>query len=152
MISQRDIELAAAYAYSRARDSFWVFLQLAYPAAYGTPLLIGWWPREVAHELQQFYESYQRSENPQLLIQAPPQHGKSTLVTFFIAWCLGKNPDIRTIYASYSQDLGIRANLLLQRLMSTDTYLRIFPEGNIPTRNAVTVSGQKLRNRFFIEM
>jgi len=46
-----------------------------------------------------------------LAICTPPQHGKSTAAEDFSAWMAGRNPDFKTIYASYSQDLGTRMNL-----------------------------------------
>jgi len=141
-----DLEALENAACARARQSYWAFLQLVFPK-----IKRGAWPREVALELQAFYEAYERGERPILVIQAPPQHGKSTLVTYFLAWCLGRNPDTRQIYASYSERLGIRANLTLQRVMTSRLFKKVFPECRIPEKNAVTISGQKLRNREIIQ-
>ena len=33
----------------------------------------------------------------------------------FIAWIVGKNPDLNIIYGSYGDELGVRANKALQR-------------------------------------
>ncbi|MCO1498186.1 hypothetical protein M3M48_09175, partial [Limosilactobacillus reuteri] len=76
----------------------------------------GWWQEEVAQELQQFFDDLMAGKRPKLVIQAPPQHGKSVQVIDFIAWLAGKNPSLRTIYTSFSERLGVRANLRLQRL------------------------------------
>ena len=38
-----------------------------------------------------------------------PQHGKSRMVTDFITWAAGKNPDLNTIFTSYSDELGTTA-------------------------------------------
>jgi predicted phage terminase large subunit-like protein len=111
----------------------------------------GWWQREIAKELQQFYDDLIAGKRPKLVIQAPPQHGKSVQIIDFISWIAGKNPDFRTIYTSFSERLGIRANLRLQRLYSSEVYAEIFPETLINKSNAVTVSGQFLRNREIIE-
>jgi hypothetical protein len=46
------------------------------------------------------------------------QHGKSWAATDFIAWVAGHNPDLKTIFASYSDELGTRTNLDLQRMMT----------------------------------
>ena len=48
-------------------------------------------------------------------IMAPPQHGKSWAATDFIAWVAERDPDLKTIFASHSADLGIRTNLDVQR-------------------------------------
>jgi len=111
----------------------------------------GWWQIEIAKELQQFYDDLVAGKRPKLVIQAPPQHGKSVQIIDFISWIAGKNPDFRTIYTSFSERLGIRANLRLQRLYSSEVYAEIFPETLINKSNVVTVSGQFLRNREIIE-
>jgi hypothetical protein len=43
------------------------------------------------------------------------------------AWISGKNPDIKTIFASYSAELGERTNRDLQRIFQSKRYKRIFP-------------------------
>jgi len=45
---------------------------------------------------------------------APPQHGKTEQVTDFIAWIAGRRPDLRIIFASYSDDLGVKVNKELE--------------------------------------
>ena len=57
---------------------------------------------------------------------APPQHGKSEVVSDFIAWSAGANPDLKIIYASYSDELGSRANRTLQRTVSSEPFSKIF--------------------------
>lgn len=111
----------------------------------------GWWQEEIANELQQFHDDLVDGRRPKLVIQAPPQHGKSVQVVDFISWLAGKNPDLRTIYTSFSERLGIRANLRLQRLYDSEIYGEIFPETKINQSNSVTVSGQYLRNREILE-
>lgn len=88
---------------------------------------------------------------PKLVIEAPPQHGKSELIVLFVSWVAGKNPDMRTIYTSFSERLGVRANLKLQKIYSTEKYRSIFPGTCINTSSVVTISGQALRNREIIE-
>ena len=85
-----------------------------------------------------------------LIIEAPPQHGKSEAIIDVISWIAGRNPDLRTIYASFSERLGVRANLKLQRLYSKKVYSDIFPETNINTKNVVTGTNY-LRNREILE-
>ena len=71
---------------------------------------------EVCQELQQFVIDLESGKKPMLIIEAPPQHGKSEAIIDIISWIAGRNPSLKTIYASFSQRLGIRANLKLQRL------------------------------------
>jgi hypothetical protein len=86
----------------------------------------GWWVHEIADELQQFFVELIEGKRPRLAIFAPPQHGKSRSVTDFIAWVAGQNPDLKTIFASFSGDLGERTNIDLQRTFNSDSYLKIF--------------------------
>ena len=111
----------------------------------------GWWQTEIAQELQRFYDDMQAGKRPKLVIQAPPQHGKSVQVVDFIAWLAGKNPDCRTIYTSFSERLGVRANLKLQRMYDSQIYQDIFPSTTINKSNSVAMSGQYLRNREILE-
>jgi hypothetical protein len=112
-----------------ARMSFAMFRSVIRPE-----MLWGWWIDDVARQLQQFYEDFAAGKRPKLALMAPPQHGKSWAVTDFIAWCAGKNPDKKTIFGSYSDDLGTRTNKDIQRIMSMESYADIFPDlsiGNI---------------------
>lgn len=144
--SRSDIDLIEAGMQAQARRSFWAYRQYLRP-----DLVKGWWQRDLAHELQAFYEAMRAGERPILLVQAPPQHGKSSQVIDFISWVAGQNPGIKTIYASFSERLGIRANLALQRIYDSPKFQATFPGTRISTRNAVTISGQTLRNREVIE-
>lgn len=113
--------------------------------------IFGWWNTELCAQLQKFYDDLMAGERPILIIQAPPQHGKSVLVTLFISWLAGKNPNLRKIYASFSERLGIRANLALQKIYDSPKYKAIFPYTAINASNTVTVGGQALRNREILE-
>src|SRR5262245_55625326 len=117
------IEGKATQAAAEARESFWAFRK---NLRYGT-MQWGWWVEVVAVELQRFYEDFVAGRRPKLALMAPPQHGKSWTAIDFIAWVSGKNPDLKTILASYSGELGVRANLDLQRIIQSERYKRIFP-------------------------
>ena len=112
---------------------------------------VGWWQQELAQKLQDFVEDLIAGLKPVLIIGAPPQHGKSRQIIELIAWILGRYPNLRTIYTSFSERLGVRANLALQRTFDSPRYQSLF-ETRIPTRNSVAISGQKLRNREILEL
>ena len=65
-----------------------------------------WWPQEVSEKLQQFYDDLVNGQRPKVAIMAPPQHGKSTAATDFITWVAGQDPNLKTIFASFSDTLG----------------------------------------------
>ena len=96
-------------------------------------LKTGWWTDEMANHLQQFAQDLQDGKRPILIIQAPPQHGKTSLVIDFISWISGLNIDLKTIYASFSVHLGRKANAQLQRIYSKEIYQLIFPKLHLPT-------------------
>jgi predicted phage terminase large subunit-like protein len=85
----------------------------------------------ITAELQRFYEAFVAGKRPKLAIMTPPQHGKSWLVEDFSAWVAGKHPEWKTIYASYSDDLGMLRNRNLQRLFQSQRYRDIFPSFRI---------------------
>ncbi len=111
----------------------------------------GWFARELSQCLQQFYEDYTANKKPILLISVPPQHGKSWGVTDFLAWFLGKQPQTKIIYASFSERLGVRANRSLQRHFDTEKYKDIFPNFEIGERRSGQREKSLLRNNEIIE-
>jgi len=149
MYRATDVELLDRLMAHEARESFYAFRRYMHPN-----LKVNWFVADVCHELQQFYHSYIAGERPILVISTPPQHGKTTTVVDFIAWFLGKLPATRSIYASFSDRLGIRANLAIQRLLSSPKYQRVFPGVTLPKgagRN--TINGEaKTRNRELLEL
>ena len=116
------LALVHAIAVAEARESFWAYRQFMFP-----DMKRGWWQREISHELQTFYEDMLACTRPKVVIQAPPQHGKSLMIVEFISWLTGKNPDLKVIFASFSDRLGIRANRHLQRIYGNRRYRMIFP-------------------------
>lgn len=145
-MNYNDFELYDELSAIQARDNFYVYRQYINPK-----LILGWFVKELCYELQQWYEDYKAGLNPKLIVQIAPQHGKSIAVIDFFSWLAGKDPDTRTIYATFSERLGIRANLRLQKTYDSPKYKKIFPQTMINTSNSVTVSGQTLRNREIIE-
>ena len=138
--TRRQIQIA------KARISFWEYRKLINP-----DMVQGWWQKVISDELELFYHNLAKRIRPKLVIQSPPQHGKSIQIIDFISWVSGLNPDLRTIYGSYSERLGVRANLKLQKIYDSPVYKEIFPNTRINSSNVVTISGQTLRNREIIE-
>lgn len=126
----------------RARRDFNYFRRFVDPH-----LVDGWWHRDAGEHLQQFYEDLRAGRRPKLAIFAPPQHGKSRIVGDFVAWVLGRWPDCRIIYTSFSHDLGVQANRTLQKLMDGEEYLRAFPESALGGEAVVTQFNKPRRNQ-----
>jgi hypothetical protein len=106
---------------SLARNDFWVYRQMI-----DSTFVKNWWQKHAALYLQRFYNDIEAGKRPKLVLQAPPQHGKSRMVTDFITWAAGKNPDLSTIFASYSDELGTTANLRFQRILELPVYRKIW--------------------------
>lgn len=111
-----------------ASRSFWEYRKMIRPN-----MIEGWWQRDCAEHLQRFYQDLIDGLRPKLIIEAPPQHGKSEQIVDFISWIAGKHPEFKSIYTSFSERLGIRANLALQRLYDRDIYKRLFPDTMLDT-------------------
>jgi predicted phage terminase large subunit-like protein len=104
-----------------SKVSFWAFRRYTRPR-----MKVGRWQYDVANELQRFYRGLIKGERPKVALMAPPQHGKTEQVTDLIAWVAGKRPELKTIFASYSDELGVDVNKALQRIMSSERYVAIF--------------------------
>ena len=109
----------------RAFNSFWEYRIYMNPRL---TLRDMWFPRSLGWKLRKFWDEMKAGKRPILLIQTPPQHGKSLSVIDFIAWACGHAPELRVIYSSFSDRLGIRANLRLQRALDSKPYRRLFPQ------------------------
>lgn len=130
-----------------ARENFYEFRLMMHPE-----MKEGWWQREVADDLQLFFEKLISGQRPYLVIEAPPQHGKSIQIIDFIAWVAGKRPDLATIYTSFSERLGLRANLRMQRYLDSPTYRAIFPETYLNRLNQTPKGLQRhIRNNDMLE-
>lgn len=55
-----------------------------------------------------------------------PGYGKSTLMSYFMAWCLTKAPHSNFIYASCDKDLAIKHNSVVKMIIETREYRELF--------------------------
>ena len=56
----------------------------------------------------------------------------------FIGWVSGRDPNLKTIFASFSDELGMRTNKELQRMLDNDRYRMLFPKTNLVTGSKET--------------
>lgn len=134
-ITASDIDHLESWWIEKSRGNF-----LAYRKFMRPDFIHGWFINDLCRILQKFYLDLETGKRPILFIQAPPQHGKSWTISDFMAWLSGKMPNIRIIYASYSDTLGIRCNKQLQRFFESDKNKKIFPEHRISSSNVVKAS------------
>ena len=112
------------------RHDYFAYRKWIREEIYGT-FLTNWWVRELAEEMQRFHEGWIAGERPILGICAPPQHGKSWNSEDFLAWCIGKYPNMKYLYAAFAKDLGERTNASIQRAMDTERFQHTF-EARLP--------------------
>jgi predicted phage terminase large subunit-like protein len=141
-------EAIGAYDLAKAYDNFW-----HYRCVMNSRLTLRgmWFPRSLALKLRTFWEDFRAGRKPVMLLMTPPQHGKSLSVIDFIAWAIGHDPELRVIYSSFSDRLGIRANLRLQRALDSKLYKQIFPYTRLNDKHVVTLAERALRNHEVLE-
>ena len=101
-----------------------------------------------------FHESYciqldrfQRGEVRKLIVEVPPQHGKSEQCSRRMpAKILGNDPDNRIGLATYNQPFAAKFNRDVQRIIDSAEYRELFPGTRLNNANVRTVVGSWLRN------
>ena len=77
----------------RARQSFAEFIRYTRP-----DYQLSWFHEELAGELDQFLDDVLAKRSPRLIINVPPQEGKSEQVSRrFPAYALGRDPNLRVV-------------------------------------------------------
>ena len=102
---------------------------------------------DVCRELEQFYRDVEAELRPVLVFEAPPQHGKSEIVSRNLpAWLFGQNPDLSIGGLSYGSDLASDMNRDIQKIMMSNEYARIFPHASLNAKRVVNVGVEAKRN------
>jgi phage terminase large subunit-like protein len=116
------------YWAAEAKQSLWAYRQYIDPQ-----LVKGWWVAYMSKEFQDFFQRMDQGQRPKMMVEAPPQHGKSRGLIDAISWGIGRRPSLKCIYASFSKDLGDVANSSLQRIWGDrDKFGRVFPDLRMP--------------------
>ena len=93
-------------------------------------------------------DAFARGKVKNLIIQAPPQHGKSQLSSRMLpAYLLGQDPEQKITIASYAATIAKDFNKDVQRIMETPEYTLAFPGTRILDSAGPAVSpGNSRRN------
>lgn len=143
----RDLDLLEELMRRESRGSLAVFRRYMHPE-----LVWNWFADALTNDLQAFWRDYKAGLRPRVAISTPPQHGKSIAVIDLLAWAAGHDPDDRVIFASFSERLGVRANMALQRIYDSPRYQQVFPGTRIaPFGGGASDAGIATRNRDLIE-
>ncbi len=107
-----------------AKRSLAAFVRQAWPELEpGTRLAWGWHIDAICEHL----EAVSRGEITRLLINIPPGHMKSLLVTvFWPAWIWTNNPQYRSLFTTYAKELSLRDSVRCRDVIQSDWYQRTF--------------------------
>lgn len=84
--------------------------------------------KAVTDALDKFIEDVNAGKRPILVLQAPPQHGKSEMASRKLpAYLMGRFPDWRIAAASYSDELAGAMAQDVRRNLASEEHLRVFP-------------------------
>ena len=110
-------------------------------------------PTEFHKSYYRVLDKFAKKEIKNLIIQAPPQHGKSQGSSRFLpANMLGLYPDLKICICSYAATIAKDFNRDVQRLIDSDKYRAIFPETQLNGSNVVTIADNYLRNSDVFEI
>jgi predicted phage terminase large subunit-like protein len=84
------------------------------------------WLRRLFRELQAFFEACARSESPRLIIEIPPQYGKSEAVKRAIVWAMGRY-GLPIALATYSADLALDHSRAIRDHSREEVAAQAFP-------------------------
>jgi hypothetical protein len=110
--------------------SFLLFTRTFYPLLSGRDFIIPNPPGRESHviTIARALTKCARLQIPEqrLIIAVPPGHGKSTLLSMWIAWTMSKYPDSKYLYISYSHTLAATHTDVIRRIMMLKEYHQIF--------------------------
>jgi predicted phage terminase large subunit-like protein len=114
------------------REEFIAFLQKSFPTASGGGTYVhNWHIDAIAHDL----EAIRSGDNTRLIVTMPPRYLKSITVSVaWVAWMLGKDPELKFACISYSADLALKHARDCRAIMMSDWYREIFPKTRLAGR------------------
>ncbi len=118
------------------RRHFGAFVYAAFEALNPSQRLVpNWHIDAVCYCIQQMVTGQNRKR---LVLNLPPRSLKSLVVSVCLpAWLLGRDPGVRIICASYSQDLAEKFSRDCRALLDAPFYKRVFPRTRLnPKKNS----------------
>lgn len=92
----------------------------------------GWVHKVICEELERFEQEVIEHKSPRLILQMPPRHGKSELVSrMFPAWFLGRNPRLEVIAASHTSSLSMDFSRKVRGIVRNPSFTSIFPDAKL---------------------
>jgi hypothetical protein len=107
--------------------------------------------REVCQSIDAFLTNMMAGKRPVLVLGAPPQHGKSDIVSRYLpSYFFGKFPDQRVAGLSYGKDLASDMNRDVQRIMMGPEYAVLFPDSSL-SKKRITPGDVEYYNLYLSE-
>lgn len=75
-------------------------------------------------------------EITRLIINVPPGNFKSTIFSYFVAWCFAHYPDCQFLYISYSHDIAAKHTDNIKGIMTMPIYKKMFEVAINPNSSA----------------
>ncbi len=109
--------------------SFLLFTQTFFPIVTGRQFAISHPTGRESHHITiaKTLSKIFRQEQFDTVINVPPGHGKSTLVSMFVSWVLSQYPDCNFLYVSYSKTLATKHTEFIRRVLQSTQYQQLFP-------------------------
>jgi phage terminase large subunit-like protein len=116
-------ELATRRLAPRRLHALW---DVVAPAGRGCPP--GAWQLDLMQRIEAFVAAVERRESPRMMVFAPPQFGKSDIVSRLMPlWVAGKHPDWSMLLASCNNDLATRSARWVRNALQSPIVQDVFP-------------------------
>lgn len=87
----------------------------------------GWVHKLICEELERFEAAVVAKQSPRLILEVPPRHGKSQIVSVdFPPWFLGRNPHMEVIGASHTTSLSLSFSRKARAIVRSPPFLSVF--------------------------
>ena len=105
------------------RADFYFFVRWMFLQQYRFKWIKGGHHKKICDKLMDVYNG----KTKKLIINISPRAGKSQILTYFAAWCIGHHPDSEFIYVSYTSNLSTKSGYAVRELLKDPAYREVFP-------------------------
>ena len=134
------LEMKKAIRYRLAQNKLLNFIQYTNPE-----YEVNWHHEYICNKIDAWFDG---TGPAKLIINVPPQHGKSEISSRALpAYLMGRNPKSKIGIASYSSDLSMSFNRNVQEFMRKPEYQELFPQSVLPMQKEM---GAKITQHEFV--
>jgi predicted phage terminase large subunit-like protein len=111
------------------RKSHLQFMQKTWTSEVDEPFCIGFHTVAICNAIDEAVERFRKGESTFLQIKVPPRHGKSSIVSRYLAaHFLGEFPTKKVMQVSYNRTLASEFSSFGRNLIRTEPYQHLYPE------------------------